>query len=224
MHVDQAILTRRSVRAFLPKPVPSEAVARIIETAARAPSGTNIQPWKVYACTGAVRDAIAEETCQAFLTGEPPRDNELDAYPSEMAEHFKARRRKVGWDLYSLMGVAKGDREGSRRQHVRNFEFFGAPVALFTFMDRRLQYGSWLDCGMFIQSLMLAARAHGLDTCPQAAWRDFHRIVRCHLEVPDDEIMVCGMSLGFADETAKVNTLRTEREPLNVYARLTGWE
>ncbi len=224
MHVDQAILTRRSVRAFLPKPVPSETVARIIETAARAPSGTNIQPWKVYACTGAVRDAIAEETCRAFLTGEPPRDNELDAYPSEIAEHFKARRRKVGWDLYSLMGVAKGDREGSRRQHVRNFEFFGAPVALFTFMDRRLQYGSWLDCGMFIQSLMLAARAHGLDTCPQAAWRDFHRIVRRHLEVPDDEIMVCGMSLGFADDTAKVNTLRTEREPLDVYAKLTGWE
>ena len=134
------------------------------------------------------------------MTGDPPRDNELDAYPSEMAEHFKARRRKVGWDLYSLLGVEKGDREGSRRQHVRNFDFFGAPVALFTFIDRRLQYGSWLDTGMFLQSIMLAARAHGLHTCPQAAWRDFHAIVRRHLPVPDEEILVCGMSLGYEDE------------------------
>ena len=223
MHVDQAIMTRRSVRGFLPKPVPREIVERIVEVSARAPSGTNIQPWKVYACSGAVRDAIAEEACRAFLTGDPPRDNELDAYPVVLADHFKARRRKVGWDLYGLMGVEKGDREGSRRQHVRNFDFFGAPVAIFTFIDRRLQWGSWLDSGMFVQNLMLAARAHGLHTCPQAAWRDFHRIIRRHLEVPDDEIMLCGMSLGYEDEAARVNSLRTEREALDVFARFEGW-
>ncbi len=224
MHVEQAILTRRSVRGFLPTPVARETIERIIEVAARAPSGTNIQPWKVYACAGPVRDAIAEETCRAFLTGDQPRENELDAYPVTLAEHFKARRRKVGWDLYGLMGVVKGDREGSRRQHVRNYDFFGAPVALFVFIDRRLQWGSWLDTGMFVQNLMLAARARGLHTCPQAAWRDFHKIVRRHLEVPDDEIMICGMSIGHEDEAVPANELRTEREPLDVYARFAGWD
>jgi nitroreductase len=126
--------------------------------------------------------------------------------------------RKLGWDLYGLLGIAKGDRAGTARQHARNYEFFGAPVGLFFTLDRDLESGSWLDCGMFIQSVMIAARAFGLHTCPQAAFTPFHRIVRRHLGIPDGEILLCGMALGEIDEGERANALATVREPVGVFA------
>ncbi|MDP6705193.1 MAG: nitroreductase [Alphaproteobacteria bacterium] len=224
MNVDEAILSRRSVRGFLPKPVPRPTVAEILEVATRAPSGTNIQPWQVYACSGAVRDALVAEVVALFEANSPAHRAETESYPDGLPEPYRGRRRKVGWDLYSLLGVEKGDREAGRRQHANNFRFFGAPVGLFFFVDRVIESGSRLDYGMFIENVMLAARGRGLDTCPQAAWRRFHEPVRRHLGVPGDLALVCGMSLGYADAGAPANQLRTEREPVEGFARFRGFE
>ena len=226
MQVDEAIASRRSVRGFLPTPVAKETVAAILEVASRAPSGTNMQPWKVYVCAGQAKEALAEEVAELYLAGAAEHRDETKMYPAQadFPDEYRARRRKVGWDLYSLLGVAKGDREGSRRHHVKNYLFFGAPVGLFFFIDRVLEIGSWLDYGMFIENVMLSARGHGLDTCPQAAWQRFHAPVRRHLGVPEDRVLVCGMSLGHADPAAPANALQTEREPVEAFARFYGFE
>lgn len=222
MHVDEAILTRRSVRAFLPTPVPKATVLGLLDVAARAPSGTNMQPWQVYAVAGRVRDAIVADAMALHDRGGEPA--EYKYYPDQFFEPFVSRRRKVGWDLYSLAGVGKGDREGGHRQHGENYRFFGAPVGLFFYVHRKLELGSWLDYGMFIQNVMLAARGRGLHTCPQVAWTRMNAAVRPHLGVPDDHALVCGMSLGYADESARVNTLRTVREPAAEFTTCLGFE
>ena len=219
--VDAAITTRRSLRAFLPTPVPRETIAAILNVAARAPSGTNTQPWKVYVLTG---DARAELSRKIKAAHNDPAErakhtDEYAYYPTEWKSPFIDRRRKVGWDLYSLLGIAKTDKARMHAQHGRNYEFFGAPVGLMFTIDRILQQGSWLDYGMFLQSVMVAARGRGLDTCPQAAFMQFHRIISEHIGAPDSEQVVCGMSLGFADPNAVENTLVTEREPVAGFAR-----
>lgn len=225
MQVDEAILSRRSVRSFLPTPVPRETVEDILEVARRAPSGTNMQPWEVYVCAGQIKAALAEEVSHLYLSGAPGHREETKTYPdqADFPEAMRARRRKVGWDLYGLLGVEKGDRAASRHHHVRNYQFFGAPVGLFFFIDRVLEIGSWLDYGMFIENVMLAARGRGLDTCPQAAWQRFHEPVRRHLGVPADRVLVCGMSLGHEDPEAPANALRTEREPVQDFAHFLGF-
>ncbi|HVO89088.1 MAG TPA: nitroreductase [Casimicrobiaceae bacterium] len=220
--VARALMTRRAVRAFLPTPVPRGTVESILMLAARAPSGTNAQPWKVTVCTGRVRDALAAELTAAHFGPPSLQSEEYAYYPRHWRDPYLARRRKLGWDLYGLLGIAKGDREASARQHARNFDFFGAPVGLFFTLDRDLEQGSWLDCGMFIQSVMIAARAYDLHTCPQAAFTPFHRIVRRHLAIPDSEIMLCGMALGHVDADALVNQLNTERESVGVFTRFLG--
>jgi len=226
MQVDDAILSRRSVRGFLPTPVARRTVEEILEVAARAPSGTNMQPWKVYVCAGAAKAALAEEVAGLYLAGGPEHRDETKMYPdqADFPDEYRARRRKVGWDLYSLLGVEKGDRDGSRRHHVKNYLFFGAPVGLFFFVDGVLEIGSWLDYGMFIENVMLAARGRGLDSCPQAAWQRFHQPVRRHLGVPEGRVLVCGMSLGHADPAAPANALRTVREPAAEFARFLGFD
>lgn len=226
MQVEDAIASRRSVRGFLPTPVPRATVEAILRVSARAPSGTNMQPWKVYVCAGRVKEALADEVAALYLAGAPDHREETKTYPdqADFPDEYRARRRKVGWDLYNLLGVEKGDREGSRRHHVKNYLFFGAPVGLFFFIDRVLEIGSWLDYGMFIENVMLAARGQGLDTCPQAAWQRFHEPVRRHLRVPADRLLVCGMSLGHADPEAAANALRTEREPLENFAEFYGFD
>lgn len=222
MHVDEAILSRRSVRAFLPTPVPQATVLDILDVAARAPSGTNMQPWRVYAVAGAARDALVADAMELHEAGGEPA--EYKYYPDQFFEPYIGRRRKVGWDLYSLLGIGKGDREGSHRQHGENYRFFGAPVGLFFFVHRKLELGSWLDYGMFIQNVMLAARGRGLHTCPQVAWTRAHQVVRRRVGAPDELAMVCGMSLGYADEQARVNQLRTEREPAARFAVCLGFD
>ena len=218
--VEEAITTRRSVRAFLPTPVPRTTVERILAVAARAPSGTNTQPWKVYVLTGASLKSLSERVVAAY---DDPEERTLHTeeyayYPTEWRSPFIDRRRKVGWDLYTLLGIAKTDKERMHAQHRRNYRFFDAPVGLMFTIDRTMRQGSWLDFGMFLQSVMVAARGHGLDTCPQAAFTQFHRIIMESLGAPDNEQLVCGMSLGVADPDAIENSLVTEREPVANFA------
>jgi nitroreductase len=219
--VDAAITSRRSLRAFLPTPVPRETIEAILAVAARAPSGTNTQPWKVYVLTGAAKDALSRDIGAAYddPAARTAHVEEYAYYPNEWRSPFIDRRRKVGWDLYSLLGIAKTDKARMHMQHRRNYEFFGAPVGLMFTIERVMQQGSWLDYGMFLQNIMVAARARGLDTCPQAAFTQFHRIISAHIGAAESEQLVCGMSLGHADPDAVENTLVTEREPVRGFTR-----
>jgi nitroreductase len=219
--VDQAITSRRSIRAYLPTPVPRQTIEEILAVAARAPSGTNTQPWKVYVLTGAARQRLSASICAAHddPAQRAQHTEEYAYYPTEWRSPYVDRRRKVGWDLYSLLGIGKADKARMHAQHARNYAFFDAPVGLIFTIDRVMQQGSWLDYGMFLQSVMVAARARGLDTCPQAAFTQFHRIISQELNLPPEEMVVCGMALGHADPKAVENTLVTEREPVAGFAR-----
>ena len=219
--VDAAITTRRSLRAFLPTPVPRETIEDILAVASRSPSGTNTQPWKVYVLTGDAKTALSRKIMAAH---DDPAERvthteEYAYYPTEWKSPFVDRRRKVGWDLYGLLGIAKTDKARMHAQHGRNYDFFDAPVGLMFTIDRIMRQGSWLDYGMFLQSIMVAARGRGLDTCPQAAFMQFHRIITEHIGAPDNEQVVCGMSLGYADPDAIENTLVTERDPVSSFTR-----
>ena len=215
--VEDAITSRKSIRRFLPDPVERETVERLLAVASRAPSGTNIQPWKVTVVAGAAKAALSAAVLEAYDGGENP-EREYNYYPLEFTEVHLARRRKIGWDLYGLLGIAKGEKDKMHTQHRRNFMFFDAPVGLVFTIDRALQIGSWLDYGMFLQNIMVAARGLGLHTCPQAAFANYHVLIREQLGIPEDEVVICGMSLGTADAEAIENTLVTEREPVEGFA------
>ncbi|MEO7244057.1 MAG: nitroreductase [Rubrivivax sp.] len=219
--VDAAIESRRSVRAFLPTPVPRSTLQRLLEVATRAPSGTNTQPWKVSVLTGAALSALSERLRAVYDDPEQRARHaeEYAYYPTEWVPPYIDRRRKVGWDLYGLLGIGKGDKPRMHAQHGRNYAFFGAPVGLIFRIDRVMERGSWLDYGMFLQNVMVAARARGLDTCPQAAFTQFHRVIAEQLDLPEGEMVVCGMSLGWADPAAVENTLVTERVPVAAFAQ-----
>ena len=219
--VDAAITTRHSMRAYLQTPVPRTTIERILEVAARAPSGTNTQPWKVHVLTGAAKAELSRKVRAAFddAAERATHSEEYAYYPTQWVSPYIDRRRKVGWDLYGLLGIGKTDKARMHEQHGRNYDFFGAPVGLIFTIDRIMQQGSWLDYGMFLQNIMVAARARGLDTCPQAAFTQFHRIIERQLGLGADEMVVCGMSLGFADPAAIENTLVTEREPVEGFTR-----
>jgi nitroreductase len=219
--VDAAITSRRSIRAFLDKPVERDEIARILDVAARAPSGTNTQPWKVYVLTGAARARLSNAILAVNADPEQARGHteEYAYYPREWTSPYIDRRRKVGWDLYSLLGLGRDNKAGMAAQHARNYAFFDAPVGLIFTIDRIMAQGSWLDYGMFLQNIMVAARARGLDTCPQAAFTQYHRIISAELDLPGNEMVVCGMALGWADPARVENTLVTEREPSHGFAR-----
>jgi nitroreductase len=219
--VDHAITSRRSIRAYLPTPVPRATIEEILAIAARAPSGTNTQPWKVAVLTGAARQRLVDAITAAY---DDPVQRKLHSeeyayYPTQWIDPYLARRRKVGWDLYGLLGIGREDKARMHAQHGRNYRFFDAPVGLIFTIDRIMEQGSWLDYGMFLQNIMVAARARGLDTCPQAAFTQFHRIIAAQLGLPENEMVVCGMSLGYADMSRAENTLQTEREPVSGFAR-----
>ena len=219
--VDTAITSRASVRAFLPTAVPNEVIEDILRVAARSPSGTNTQPWNVWVLTGESKLALSRKLLAVHNNPAEAAAHTEDYayYPTQWQSPFIERRRKVGWDLYSLLGLAKTDKPGMHAQHGRNYEFFDAPVGLMFTIDRVMQQGSWLDYGMFMQSLMVAARGRGLDTCPQAAFNSFHRIILPHIGAPAAHRLVCGMSLGYADTSAVANTLVTERESVASFSR-----
>lgn len=219
--VDAAITSRRSIRAYLPTPVPRATIEDILAVAARAPSGTNTQPWKVTVLTG---DSLQRLGGAILAVHNDPvqlaaQQEEYAYYPHQWVSPYIDRRRKVGWDLYSLLGIGKADKARMHAQHGRNYGFFGAPVGLIFTIDRILERGSWLDYGMFLQNVMVAARARGLDTCPQAAFTTFHRVIARELALPDGEMLVCGMALGHADPQAVENSLLTEREPVAGFTR-----
>jgi nitroreductase len=219
--VDAAITSRRSIRAFLPTPVAREDVEAILEVAARAPSGTNTQPWKVHVLTGAAKERLSDRILAAYADPAQNREHveEYAYYPREWVSPFVDRRRKVGWDLYALLGLTRDNKAGMAAQHGRNYRFFDAPVGMIFTIDRIMEQGSWLDYGMFLQNIMIAARGRGLDTCPQAAFTQFHRIISNELGLPDNDMVVCGMALGYADPDKVENTLVTEREPVSAFAR-----
>jgi nitroreductase len=222
--VDAAITSRRSLRAFLPTPVPRQTIEDILAVASRAPSGVNTQPWKVIVLTGAAKEALSKKILAAHdanaSAGSTGADvGEYDYYPTEWVSPYIERRRKIGWDLYGLLGIAKGDKAKMHNQHGRNYAFFDAPVGLIFTIDRILRQGSWIDYGMFLENIMIAARGRGLDTCPQAAFIGFYQVIAEHLALPAGEMVVCGMSLGYADESAPENRLVTERVPVSSFAR-----
>jgi nitroreductase len=217
--VEAAITTRRAVRAFLPDPVDPALVRRLLELAAQAPSGTNMQPWKVRVLGPESRARLEPALIAALDSPDMPAEEEYRYYPKVFREPYLARRRKVGWDLYGLLGVTKGDVEGMKRQTAANLRFFDAPVALMVTIDRDLEIGSWLDLGMFVQTLLVAAKGHGLDSCPQAIFARFHPVVRRELAIPPEEVIVCGIALGKADPDAPANRLVPERAPVEAFTQ-----
>ncbi|NBY33608.1 MAG: nitroreductase [Betaproteobacteria bacterium] len=224
--VDQAITTRMSARAFTAQPVPREVLTHLLELAARSPSGTNTQPWKVYVLQGQSRDSLVQKVCAAHdeIRANPDKAADYreayDYYPEKWVSPFIDRRRENGWSLYGLLGIGKGDKDKMHAQHQRNYRFFDAPVGLMFTVDKVMGRGSLVDYGMFLQTLMVAARGHGLHTCPQAAWNGFAKIILPHMGAGDNEMLVCGMALGYADESDIVNTFRTPRESV---ASFTTW-
>lgn len=188
-------------------------IDRVLAAAARAPSGSNIQPWKVHVLTGDSLARLTRDLVARFEAGDAGSD-EYRYYPKTWREPYLARRRKVGWDLYGALGIAKGDKVATARQHARNFAFFGAPVGLIFVIDRDMEQGSWLDYGMFLQSVMLAATGLGLATCPQQALALYYGAIGEMLALPANEMVVCGMALGHADEAAPENRFTTERMAL----------
>ena len=219
--VDHAIATRQSVRGFLPTPVPRATIEEILRLASRAPSGTNTQPWKATVLTGSAKERLSAAILAVYNDAEKRKQHveEYAYYPTQWVDPYLARRRKIGWDLYGLLGIGREDKAKMHAQHGRNYMFFDAPVGIIFTIDRIMEQGSWLDFGMFLQNVMIAARARGLDTCPQAAFMQFHRVIASELALSESEMVVCGMSLGYADMSKIENTLQTEREPVSGFAR-----
>ena len=224
MDVLEAIRGRKSVRGFKPDPVPVEVLTELLTIAQRAPSGTNTQPWHVYVCAGDVKQALTDETLEMFRAGAGRGYEEFDYYPATWKDVHNNRRREVGWALYNLVGVEKGDREGSAKQAMRNYLFFDAPVGIFVTVDSYLKYGNWMAAGIYIQTLMLAAEGLGLATCAQGSWIPYQEAVRKNLGIPDDESVVVGMSLGYADPDRIENSLITVREPLENVVHWRGFD
>lgn len=224
--VDAAITSRMSVRAFTQQEVPPGTLQDILQVASRAPSGTNTQPWKVYVLLDQSRQSLVDKVCAAHDTvrADPALAAQYteayDYYPEKWVNPYIDRRRENGWGLYGVLGIGKGDKDKMHLQHQRNYRFFDAPVGLMFTIDRVMGRGSLLDYGMFLQNLMVAARARGLHTCPQAAWNSFASIILPHIGAGAEEMLVCGMSLGYADEEAVVNTFHTPRVPVEAF---THW-
>ena len=213
----EAITSRMSVRAFKKDAVSKEVILKLLNIAARAPSGTNTQPWKAYVLEGQALQELCSKVCGAYdnIASNPELAKEYqpayDYYPSKWFSPYIDRRRENGWGLYGLLGITKGDKDKMHAQHRKNFEAFGAPVCIFFTIDKELGKGSMLDYGMFLQNIMVAARGEGLDTCPQAAWNDYAKIILPLIGAKENEMLVCGMALGYADKVDIVNTFITPR-------------
>ncbi len=224
MDVGEAVASRYSCRAFLPTPVAEATVRDIVGTAARAPSGGNLQAWRVYAVAGPRVEAL--KRLLAPRTGELPKGEggEYQIFPTDLKEPYRSRRFAVGEQLYRAIGVPRADRAARYRQYARNFQFFGAPVGLFFAIDRTMLPAQWADLGGYIQTIMLLARGCGLDTCPQEAWITWQRTMRAFLDLPDELMLFCGMALGYADAAAPINCWRSTREPVNSFASFAGFQ
>ena len=222
--VDQAITSRHSVRAFKNTPLDTQTIKDILNIACRAPSGNNIQPWKVYVVTGQKREALIQKVCAAQKEiFSNPENGDLyqetfKYYPIKWTSPFIERRRENGWSLYGLLGIQKGEQNKMQQQLLRNYQLFDAPVGLFFTANTILETGSKMDIAMMIQNVMIAAKARGIDSCPQAAWNPFHQVVADVLGIPEDEELVCAIALGYADPDQVVNQLHTPRVPAEEFA------
>ena len=216
--VDAVIASRKSVRAYKKDPVPAELLEHVLDMASRAPSATNMQPWRVYVLTGEALKRLTDAVCAAFDNEPEKHKPEYSYYADPPFEPYLSRRRKVGEAMYSLIGIAREDKVKRHRQQRQNFEFFGAPAGFIFTIDRRLPCVNFIDYGAFFENLMLSAKSHGLDTCLQAFWSDYHLIIREQLSIPPEEMVLAGMAIGYADPEAPVNRLVTDREPVSVFA------
>ena len=216
--VFQAARTRRSIRAYKPDPVPAATVREIVALGRHAPSGSNIQPWRVHVMTGATLKRVGGAIRRAFESDEPGHRRDYDYYTDPITEPYLARRRQCGWGLYGTLGIGRGDHAKSKAYRASNYDFFGAPVGLIFTIERKLEKGSWLDYGMFLQTIMLAARARGLHTCPEAAIASYPDICRRELGLSTEWVVICGMAMGYADPGAHINTFQPARIEVQEYA------
>lgn len=214
MNVSEAVDKRKSVRKFRPDPVSDETMRSLLEDASRAPSGGNVQPWRIYVVNGESIPRMKD-----FLATQPPLDApEYEIYPQGLTEPYRTNRFTIGEQMYATMGIEREDKEGRRRQFAANNDFFDAPAALFCFVDRQMGPPQWSDLGMFLQTFMLLAVERGLSTCAQEYWSVRHKAVSAFVDAPDNEMLFCGMAIGYADESAPINSLRSERMPLQQWA------
>ncbi len=221
--VGEALAQRISVRAFKPDPVPEAAVRALLDVARFAPSGGNLQPWSVIAVAGAARAGVIAAARQALAANRAGEDGERPVYPQKLWEPYRSRRYKIGEDMYALLGIAREDKPARLAHVARNFEFFGAPVGLFFVIDRRLGHSQWAHLGMMMQSVALAAVEAGLASCMQEAWAQVRDTLHAHFALPPERMVYCGMALGYADDSAPVNRLRSEREPVDAFATFLGF-
>lgn len=218
MNVSEAVATRRSVRAFLDKPVPGQILREVVEQAARAASGGNLQPWRIYVLAGEPMAEFKKVMERRLATGPTSDPTEYEIYPADLWDPYRTERYAVGEEMYALLGTPRTDKPGRLRQFARNYQFFGAPAGLFCYVDRRMGKPQWSDLGMYLQTVMLLLRAHGLDSCAQECWSVYPRTVGEFLDPPEELMLFCGMSIGYADPDAPVNRLRTRRLPLDQFA------
>lgn len=220
MDVHEALISRRSVRRFLPDPIPEATIRRILKGASYAPSGHNIQPWQVHVVTGAAKDRVSDAVLARIKETEGQDDAntaEFEYYPVEWFEPYIGRRRATGFGLYEALGIDRKDYAARTAQMLENFRFFGAPVGLFITFDRRLAEGTFMDIGMFIENILIGARGEGLHTCGQVAWCPFHQVIRKELGLADEQMFVCGISLGREDTTSPANTLRVDKVDIDEF-------
>lgn len=223
MNVSEALKKRISVRAFLDRPVDRATVHALLDTARWAPSGGNVQPWKVIVVAGEARDAVAALAAQTLMQNPHGEDDEFPIYPKNLGEPYRSRRFKVGEDMYALLGIPREDKPARLRWVANNYNFFGAPVGLFFIIDRCMGHGQWAHLGMFMQSLALAAVEMGLATCMQEAWARLRKTLHGHFGLPENEVLYCGMALGWPDPSMPVNTLRSDREQVDGFTHFSGF-
>ena len=222
MNVSEAIDSRRSVRGFLPTPVDPAVIRRVVEKAGRAPSGGNVQPWHIDVVGGQKLDELKVIMAKRVMEAPKGEPTEYHIYPETLPSPYRDYRFQVGEDLYGSLGIPRDDKMARMMWFARNFQFFGAPVALFCTVARTMGPPQWSDLGMYLQSLMLLLREEGLDSCPQECFAIYPQTVGRFLELPDERMLFCGMSIGFADEADKANQFRARRAPLEAFANFHG--
>jgi nitroreductase len=223
MKVSEAVRSRLSVRAFLDNPVPLDVLRGVLELAARAPSGGNLQPWRLHVLSGRALEEFREIMRQRLVRDPSPDPLEYHIYPANLWEPYRTQRFRVGEMMYALLGIPREDRDARLRWFANNYEFFGAPVGLFCLIDRKMGQPQWSDLGMYLQTVMLLLREHGLSSCPQECWSRYNRVVREFLGAPEELMLFCGMAIGYADETSAVNRLASERMSLDDFASFHGF-
>jgi nitroreductase len=222
--VDAVMRARTAVRRFLDRPVDKNLVVDVLDVARSAPSNSNTQPWRVYAIAGEVKRALSEALGDAHANRQEEYTPCYKHFPDVLSEQYRSRQNSFAAEYYSCLGILRSDSAARAHQTGRNFQFFGAPIGFIFTIDRTLERGSWLDYGMFLQNIMIAATARGLDTCPQISFVKYHEIIRAHLSIPANETVVCGMSMGYADRSEQINSLRLPREPVDVFCSFSGFD